>query len=284
MIQAQQNEYHQALEDSSQRDWERLNEKLEISYARIDSNEMNIIIHNRGGVTVHLVDLWIRAYNQTGYPLFERLYDISVYIEPGKSVLYTSPGTYYDWYDHTVKFVTMRGTIVTSEVPYPPIPELGSTSNYALIIADDQNNFQYAAGSMMDFKPAYVKPRNTVNTLYRILLNNTTPKRIIFLSNTTMYHMVGGVGQTLYAKYIVTDMGDRLPTFDKDPDPYVFEDVDPYGSTYFYFGASTEGGNEWQEEPNTPAVYNIGFIIAFRYEGETEARSLSLPVVVQQLI
>jgi hypothetical protein len=284
-------------------EWERLNEKIVISAAErvAEDGTLNATIQNIGAVTAHLVSLWLSAYNGEGEPIWQRQYEINIWISPGEvrtdfgQDLYTyilvKPGQAGEiqasielpnrgWM-YNIKVVTERGNAAIYQLtPVIPSPVGAGGGGYPIVIVADHYNFQYAAGIMTRFESAYRKPAKTDNTLYRILLNNTTNKRIILHKNCTMLHMAGKVGQA-ELRYIVSDQNAlRLPP--SKLIPFTSQVIDPGRAEYVYFAASTPGGDAWKDEPGQ-AYWIVGFIITFQYEGEAEIRNISLPSIPQEL-
>jgi hypothetical protein len=294
--------YNQAVSERNRMEWERLNEKVVISTAeRLGDGTLNAAIQNVGAVTAHLVGLWLSAYDGNSEPKWQHQYSIDVWISPGETkynfgqsnYTYTliKPGqsaltlsSIYlpnaSW-TYTIKIITERGNAAIYQLtpPSPSVTGGGGGGGYPLIIVADHYNFQYTAGTMTSFKSAYVKPKGTERTLYRILLNNTTNRRIILYKNSTMLQIQGAVG-AVTERYIVSNQSTSWPDNLK---PFSSQVMNPGSSQYIYFAAKTPGGNQWQDEPNKSDYYLVGFMIWFMYEGETEVRSISLPSIVQEL-
>jgi len=104
---------------------------------------------------------------------------------------------------------------------------------------------------------------------------------------------IGTKGGQIQVRYIVSQYYGIYPNeYGVYPD---FKDYNPLDSqiieaghlAYLYFaeGAEQITGNPthtWIIDPSQ-SYYTVGFILWFRYEGETEARSISLPPLVQQI-
>ncbi|KON28136.1 hypothetical protein AC481_02535, partial [miscellaneous Crenarchaeota group archaeon SMTZ-80] len=114
--------------------------------------------------------------------------------------------------------------------------------------------------------------------LYRILVNNTTDRRVYLHENCTMLQMVGKVGQA-NPRYIVSNQSTSTPD---NIIAFSNQSIPPKAERYLYFTASTPGGTDYRAE-FSQAYYLIGFLFRFTYEGESELRYISLPVVPQEL-
>ncbi|MEM2902605.1 MAG: hypothetical protein QXO32_07760 [Candidatus Bathyarchaeia archaeon] len=294
-----QDRYLQTVNERHQMDWERLNERIIIPWIeRREDGTLNATVRNIGAVAAHLVSLWLSAYDGSNNPQWQRQYAIGVWVSPGEartnlgqddySYTLIKPGqdgetlTFiqlpYSGWTYTIKVVTERGNVAIAQYPSPVAPSAGGGGGgYPIVIVADHYNFQYAAGSEMEFKSAYEKPWKTENTLYRILLNNTTNKRIILHENCSMLQSYGAPGQ-FKIRYIVSNQStvNGLVSFDS-------QTMNPGGSQYIYYAATTPKGTIFQSEPNSEGYYPVGFLICFKYEGESEVRTISLPVIIQHL-
>jgi hypothetical protein len=135
--------YNQAVSEKNRMEWERLNEEIIIPSAeRLDDGTLNATIRNIGAVTVHLVSLWLSAYDSNSKPQWQQQYSIDIWISPGetkykfgqKNYVYTliEPGSISktlssiylpntEW-NYIIKVVTERGNIATYIIQ-PPIQE-----------------------------------------------------------------------------------------------------------------------------------------------------------------
>jgi hypothetical protein len=59
--------------------------------------------------------------------------------------------------------------------------------------------------------------------------------------------------------------------------------IEPGAAQYVYFAGDSISNPGWAVEPDKKELYQIGFLMFFIYEGETEVRSVGLPVLPQQL-
>ncbi len=76
--------YSSLVNDRSQREWERYNEKLTISSAMSNATGfLNASIQNVGAVTAHLVTLFVSAYNSNNSPKWQQQYTINIWMGPG---------------------------------------------------------------------------------------------------------------------------------------------------------------------------------------------------------
>jgi hypothetical protein len=96
-----------------------------------------------------------------------------------------------------------------------------------------------------------------------------------------MLQIQGAVG-AITIRYVVSNLT-QPPTKNKNPIPFTSQTLNPYSSQYLYFGATTPAGNQWQKEPSVQGYYLVGFLLYFRYQGESEIRNISLPPLTQEL-
>ncbi len=140
------------------------------------------------------------------------------------------------------------------------------------------------------YKSAYVKPLAgpKEHIIYRVLVNNTTTARIYLFDNCTMVQISVAGGQ-IRVRYIVSDEwgekeGSESGIFDPAPAPFQSQSlgVGGNGKAYLYFAGDEIENPEWVDDPDKK-YQTVGFILWFRYQGETEARSISLPALIQYL-
>jgi len=187
---------------------------------------------------------------------------------------------------YKLKLVTERGNTYECQVPYPPPSSGGGQlGGYVLQIDNDQNNFQYATGMMTSYGAAYSVPKGAP-CLYRVLIRNMSPNLILLHRNSTMSMMEGAVGQVIYSYIVATsnDVMTRGPIMDEKgkpipPDPYVDDSltISPGQHVYVYFGAKTQGGNEWAINPGHDFL--AAFILVFHYPGDPTYRTVPTPVI-----
>jgi len=307
------NNYNQVVNERSKMDWDRISEHITFNAAAVGTNGiLNISFFNDGGVTLHLVQTWFSEYTNSSYVAskYQRQYWIDKYVSPGETV--PSLGYYSEFRKVTsngldpiaplsglsstgyykIKLVTERGNAFECQVPYPPPSQGGgATSAYELVVVSSYNNFQYVCGSASghpiesDWKWAYVHQKVDNNygdsrVIYRILLKNTTPRRIYFHPNSTMLQLAYSSGGEL-AKYIIsptTRMSDTSPTRLSINGAW----VDPEGTIQLWFAWDSKYG--WNGDPSTQAFYVVGFVLCWRYTDEPSTwRYISLPSFVQQL-
>lgn len=298
-----QDRYNRLVNERHQMDWERLNERIIITSAeRLEDGTLNASIQNIGSVTAHLVGLWLSAYDGND-PLWQHQYKIDLWISPGE-IMYNFGQSNYNYvlirpsqtsetldiielpnenWLYVIKIVTERGnTAIYQLSPPSPVPIVGGGGGYPIIIVPDYRNFQYMDTKNADnyFKSAYIKPRSkdAWHPLYRILLNNTSNRRIILYGNSTMLQISTAGGQTVI-RYIVSDQTD---IHDSKPTPFVSQIINPGEAQYVYFAGSAIENPDWVEDP-TKGYYTVNFMIWFRYEGESEVRSVPLPPLIQEL-
>ena len=92
------------------------------------------------------------------------------------------PGVKGNW-SYTIKLITEKGNIAVyypiQDIDEDEMEEVEEGGDYPLIMVADHYNFQYTAETMTEFESAYVKPRSTDRTLYRIKIKNI-PEFIIY--------------------------------------------------------------------------------------------------------
>jgi len=292
VIDAYQTRYQQIRNSMAEWDINRMSENLNITTLRQPSADtdytFDLIISNEGGVFTKIIRVYV--YDSTTEDLFG-LYDKQIsLIDEGftegeiiqgeknhilkinsTNTLESSP-----LYRYRIIVCTERGRQFSYNYPSPF--QVGFGGGYPIIVGD-RYNFQYTSGLMTAFESAYVKPRATDRTLYRLLLNNTTDKTIEFHENCTMLHMQGAVG-AITERFIVSN---RSWSWNNTLYSFSSHSVAPGDSTYLYFAATEIGGNAWTPEPVQKAYYIIGYIVWFNYEGDSEIRNVSLPTMVQEL-
>jgi len=299
--------YNQTVADRNRMDWERDSESIYYIAGEVEAGVLNVDFSNDGGVTLHLVQVWLSQFPNSSYSQCtnQSQYWVNKYVSSGETVngfgaaedfrrvnigsigeptrLSGLSGEYWK-----IKLVTERGNAFECQVPWPPPFEGGALGGYVLQIDNDWGNFQYACGTMTRYLPAFTKPA-TDSTLYRVLIRNVTNKTIVLLINTTMLHMAGKVGQ-VQVWHIIAPSNDVVtagPVQGRNANPYVQESqIIPGGEQrYVYFGATAQGGTTWQIDPTSQAYtpWLVAYILCFKYQGETEARNVPTPPIVQIL-
>lgn len=277
--------YQDVRQDMNEWDIERFSENMKVKNVESPSTSINytydIIVDNIGGVYTNIVRVYI--YDQTNGTLqiFDR--------QEGNGSGFINPIINVGELDHQVSvkgdsidngnkyriiLATDRGRQFS--ITYPE--ESSSGGGYALIMADDNDNFQYIAGSNTTFKSAFVKPKGTDNTLYRVRLNNTTERKIIFHENTTFLQMVGAPG-SVDPRFIVdnsSSIPDNLVAFSS-------QSIDSGESEYLYFAADAPGGTNFEDESSNKAYYLVAVLVYFYYDGDPELRNISTPAIAQEL-
>jgi hypothetical protein len=97
-----------------------------------------------------------------------------------------------------------------------------------------------------------------------------------------MLQIQGAVG-AITVRYIVSNQSTPYPPPDGNLIKFTTQIIEPGSSQYVYFAATTPGGSQWQSEPDKEGYYLVGFLIWFRYNGESEDRVISLPSIIQEL-
>ena len=288
-------------------DWDigRTSELINITRIDQPSNSSNytfdIIVNNHGGVLVRIIRAYIYDNTFQNLTIYDRqnnssdigLNGSSCEIIQGdgghairvnaSSSLLTSPYNRY-----RVVICTERGRQFSYS--YPPLPPPSgpeTLGEYPIIIAAKDKNFEYnswlkSVGNLSGWKSAYVKPKGNdaqiANVTYRILLNNTTNRRIYLHENSTMLQMIGAVGSA-NPRYIMDNR-----TLPNSPIPYATpQSIEPSSSTYLIFGAESPGGIDFQSE-GSQGFYLVGFLLRFNFEGDPEIRYISMPATPQELV
>jgi len=116
----QMDTYQQSVNERNQIDWERLNEKVEIVFALVSSsNHLNVTVTNVGGLTAHLVDLWVT--DRTPSPPVQSLFVLNDYVSPGSTVANIGDDISVDpTHAYKVRIVTERGNTLETTHVYPP--------------------------------------------------------------------------------------------------------------------------------------------------------------------
>jgi hypothetical protein len=123
--------------------------------------------------------------------------------------------------------------------------------------------------------------------LYRVLVKNTTEKDIELFNNCTMVQMATAGGQTTI-RYIVSN---ETSISMEDPLAFNSQTLLAGNLSYIYFASRLAPGEdpggpdiypEWCPDP-AQNYYTVGFILWFRYQGETEVRSISLPPLIHEI-
>jgi PKD repeat protein len=255
----------------------------------------DLIVNNTGGVLVKIVRIYIYDNKTGNLNIFDEQKDLSGVgfingiIMPGEGGHVISVKAENDLnsttlYRYRIVVCTERGRQFSFSYPPPPpiVIELpGGVGAYYALILTNKDSFQYMdqTNAANYFKSAYVKPRSSNNPLYRICINNTTNKKVILLNNCTMLQMYGAAGQ-ITPRYIVSN---TTTIWDQNPRKFTSQTINPYSAQYLYFAGSSIDNPGWVADPNNKGYYIVGFLICFRYEGETTVRTISLPALIQQL-
>ena len=133
------NSYNQTVTDRNRMDWERDSESILFIAAEVKSGVLNLSFSNDGGVTLHLVQVWLSQFPNSSYSQStnQSQYWISKYVSSGQTAgnfgatedfkrinigsigapirLSGLSGEY-----HKIKLVTERGNVFECQVPYPP--------------------------------------------------------------------------------------------------------------------------------------------------------------------
>ena len=254
----------------------------------------SITVDNNGGETLNIVRIYV--YNQSA-PTNETSKRLWIYnpinasaMQPRSGLNHSNVNTGEVAHVIAVNGTKFRGSfryriILTTDrgrqfsYSYPPSGGAGG-GGYALVIDDSHNNFQYAVGADTTFKSAYVKQKaGDPDVLYRVLIKNTTGKKIFFWNNCSMVQTnYAGGANTIRYPVANTSTSVHLVAFSS-------QTVNSNSSQYLYFAAESPGTAQWMVagDPTKASYYFIGLIIAFEYEGETTVRHFGLPPLTQQL-
>jgi len=327
VITAYTNSYNQTVNERSRMDWDRASEHLTFRTAIVNSQVLNASFLNDGRVTLRIVQVWLSEFPNNTYSgaNWQLQFWTSRYVSSGETVnsfgsspnfkrvnlgslsplttLSNLTSSYYK-----MKLVTERGNTFECQVPWPPssVSEEGTIGGYVLQIDNDNDNFQYAYGTLTSWTRAFAKATTVEPTMYRILLRNTTKRDIVILSSTIMLQMYGAIGNVVLW-YIVDPPNDQSgqsylplnPTlwWPKDsPSPPVYP-VNPStspgskyvvpggGQQYVYFAATTERGSGWQKDPSSSSKQYVlvSCVLYFNYVGDPEIRTVPTPAIVQVL-
>ena len=320
------NSYNQTVLDRNRMDWERDSEHVTFIKAIVANNVLNVSFSNDGRVTLHIVQVWLSEFPNDTYSgaNWQLQFWTSRYVTSGETVNGFGSSPNFKRIDagsigsltalsgltkqhYKMKLVTERGNTFECQVPYPPPSGgEGAVGGYVLQIDNDNDNFQYAYGTMTSWSRAFVKFATVQPTMYRVLLRNTTKRDIVILSSTIMLQMYGAVGNVVLW-YVIDPPNDQSgqsylpldPTLwqSKDPPPPPVYPVNPdtsptskhvvpaYGQQYVYFAAITERGSSWQKDPSAGSKQYVlvSCVLYFNYVGDPEIRTVPTPAIVQVL-
>jgi len=260
----------------------------------------DLIVNNTGGVLVKIVRIYIYDNKYNNLSIFDKQKApgedgfINGEIMPGEgnhtiNIKAQNPLADDSPYRYRIIACTERGRQFSFSYPLPkPLPQEIRIGGYPLIIAASHDNFQYmdTKNASNYFKSAYEKQQSDYNwhPLYRILVNNTTNRKIILMNNCSMLQMGAARGQTqIQRRFIVsnsTDISQRYPI------PFSTQIINPYSAQYLYFAGNNPINPDWVGDPQGDPKgepYVVSFMIWFRYEGESEVRALPLPSLLQIL-
>ena len=297
VIQGLTNSYNQTVLDRNRMDWERTSEHVTFIKAIVADNVLNATFSNDGRVTLHIVQVWLSEFPNDTYASanWQLQFWTNRYVSSGETVngfgffpdfkrinvgglgsLTSLSGLTSQYYK--LKLVTERGNTFECQVPWPPEEDGGpwEGNTYAIIVADETNNFQYQdkKNSYHVWSSAWIKPKSTLSDhpLYRIKLRNTTPKGIVVHRDSFMHFQSTG-----------SDVCRRIvsPSSDVDnaqPAPYVNNSLTIPATTtvYVYFAADLDTG-DWKTDQDT-GWFQVGVLIQFHFSDEPNIlRTLTLP-------
>jgi hypothetical protein len=176
----QQDHYNQVLLNRMQREWERFNERVQITDVGYGSY-LRFKVGNVGSVTAHVITVYL---NDTTTNVFRDLIlanyicsDSSAYISPDSErwICTNIPLTAGDTYD--LRIATERGNMgLTSKFTQSQNPLPGGSQSMPLVFGWGYNDFQYYTGS--EWKVAWKLPTSGIQK-FKIRLTNTYDKTVI---------------------------------------------------------------------------------------------------------
>jgi hypothetical protein len=285
--------YFQTRDKMIEWDIKRMSENIAIVNLTQPSKKLgytfDLVVNNTGGVLVKIVRIYIYDNKNNELLIFDKQKAsgedgfINGEVMPGEgnhaiNVKAQNPLADDSPYRYRIIACTERGRQFSFSYPLPkPLPQEIRIGEYPLVIVVSHDNFQYKDKNNIYFKSAYNKISSGKNNpLYRILVNNTTNKKIILMNNCSMLQMAPAGGQ-VKIRFIVSN---RTSPDDPTPTPFSSQIINPYSAQYLYFASSNPTDPAWVDDP-TQGTYIVNFMIWFRYEGESEVRALPLPSLVQ---
>lgn len=201
----QQDHYNQVLLNRMQREWERLNEKVEISDTALSGSYLRFKIRNTGGVTAHIVTVYL---NDTTANVARDLVlanyiesNCSAYIGPGtEKWVYTTisvtPGNTYD-----LKVATERGNI--GIIPrFVASSQSGPTGTQSVpftfsFVPDD---YQWSASQSGPWAKAWVFTAVGSDIYFRIKLKNTSGGDVVVETRSHVNFVITSGGSAMQSK------------------------------------------------------------------------------------
>jgi hypothetical protein len=250
----------------------------------------SITVDGNGGETVNIVRIYVYNQSAPASALSKRLWiynPINASAQPRSGFNHSIVNTGEVAHVIAVNGTKFRGSfqyriILTTDrgrqfsYSYPPPAGQGGGGGYAVVLADDQYNFVYKATGVPNWRSAYSKPVGTSNTLYRILIKNTTNNSIILQSNSSMLQMAGKVGQ-VQRRYIVSNQSTVSSLV-----AFTSQTINSGAEQFVYFAATAENGATFQGEPGK-SEWLVTYMMIFKYSGDPEYRSIGFPALAQEL-
>ena len=304
LISAYQTRYLNTREDMVVWDIERSSELLNITRINNPSNypsySYDIITNNHGGILTKVTRVYVYDNTTQNLEVYDRqtnssdpgLNDTSCEIIPGEGghAIKVNASSNLDtsaYNRYRIVVCTERGRQFS--YIYPPEPAAGGgleTGNYPIIIAATDDNFQYqflyknltpGDWDQAYYKPVMISPDwDSDEVLYRLLINNTTTRRIYFHNDSAMLQLIGAVGGT-EQRYIVDKTSTAAGLI-----PFSSQYIEGGDSGYLYFAAKEIEGTEFRSE-SSKGYHLIGCLLRFHYEGDPELRYISMPATPQEL-
>jgi hypothetical protein len=306
LIDSYQTDYLNVREDMAAWDIDRSSELLNITRIVNPSFDPNysyeVMTNNHGGILTKVARVYVYDNATQNLEVYDRQTNSSVLglngtsceIIPGEGghgikVNASSDLDTAAYNRYRIVVCTERGRQFS--YMYPPEPAAGGgleTGNYPLIIACTEDNFQHSYvftnGTCSPWAQAYYKPAKAPDAapgqdkefLYRVLINNTTNRRVFFHNDSAQLQLIGAVGGTEH-RYIVSNQStaDNLI-------PFSSQTIPEGESAYLYFAVTEEGGTTYREE-SSKGYHLIGFLLRFNYYMDPEIRYISMPATPQEL-
>lgn len=290
MVHQQQRSYDEAITEKNQREWERYNEKIEIALANIDVTTLTITINNNGAVVAHLVDLWIRCYGDTPpeNALWQKLYEIDYYVNPGYSISFTPPGSFDESLEYSLKVVTELGNMVTSEVPYPPLYSNGggmgegSSQTVPMVVTWTQDSFQFRTTQLSIWTPAWEIWLDSLHgdVVFRVNVTNVWYEGKDIEIQEFSVTNIGQIGNEFSEKEYFIVAPESYPG---DVSSFTTQTI-PYGEwRYVYFGANQVSGDSLEPLPSPNESYIVFINLRFNFEGESVTYGHTIAVMHMQI-
>ncbi|MCK5345151.1 MAG: hypothetical protein KAR20_17200 [Candidatus Heimdallarchaeota archaeon] len=143
--------YNQVVNERNRMEWEIQNEKFTITEAQRNyDGTLNVTIFNFGGMTAHLVDIWITMKNGTSNESLHELYRINYYINPTEQLSEIGSQNATQLPSGEVQSINLKEPVVANiNYTIKIVSERGNTASY-LIEYDESEGppIAFSYGSM----------------------------------------------------------------------------------------------------------------------------------------